>query len=176
MRNATFLITGILLILMQSNLHLLLSHLRIVGATPNLVLPLVVFLGVHEHSMTRGASLAFILGYLLDVLSGAPVGFFTFVFVACWWMARVAGVRMTAQTWLMRVSLGFAFSVVESAISLILLAVFGSDTRRPVEIAAVVMPHALSTAIVAPIVFRIAQRMHQANVQGASSAPEGALR
>ncbi|HEY5956141.1 MAG TPA: rod shape-determining protein MreD, partial [Polyangiaceae bacterium] len=171
-----FLTIGFLLILMQSNLHLLLGHLPWLGATPNLVLPLVVFLGVHEHSMTRGATLTFILGYLLDVLSGAPVGFLTFVHVACWWMARVAGVRMTAQTWLMRVSLGFVFSIVESAISLILLAVFGSDTRRPVEIAAVVLPHALSTALVAPIVFRIAQKMHQSNVQGAGNAPEGALR
>jgi rod shape-determining protein MreD len=176
MRNATFLTVGLLLILLQSNLHLALAMLPLVGATPNLVMPLVVFLGVHEHSMTRGATLTFILGYWLDVLSGAPVGFFTFVHVACWWMARVAGVRLTAQTWLTRVSLGFIFSVVEAAITLILLAVFGSDTRRPVEIAAVAVPHAISTAIVAPIVFRIAQRLHQANLPGGSGAPEGAPR
>jgi rod shape-determining protein MreD len=98
MRNVTFLSIGLLLILLQSNLHHALAMLPLVGATPNLIMPLVVFLGVHEHSMTRGALLTFILGYLLDVLSGAPVGFFTFVHVACWWMARVAGVRLTAQT------------------------------------------------------------------------------
>jgi rod shape-determining protein MreD len=176
MRNATFLTVGLLLILLQSNLHLALSMLPLVGATPNLIMPLVVFLGVYEHSMTRGATLTFILGYWLDVLSGAPVGFFTFVHVACWWMARVAGVRLTAQTWLTRVSLGFIFSVVEAAITLILLAVFGSDTRRPVEIAAVAVPHAISTAVVAPIVFRIAQRLHQANLPGSSGAPEGVAR
>lgn len=175
MRNATFLAVGFLLILLQSNLHLVLAMIPISGVTPNLVMPLVVFLGVHEHSMTRGALLTFILGYLLDVLSGAPVGFFTFVHVSCWWMARVAGVRLTAQTWLTRVSLGFVFSVVEAAITLILLAVFGSDTRRPVEVAAVVVPHAISTAIVAPIVFKIAQRLHQANLPG-GNAPEGGMR
>lgn len=175
MRNVTFLSVGLLLILLQSNLHHVLAMLPLVGVTPNLVMPLVVFLGVHEHSMTRGAVLTFILGYLLDVLSGAPVGFFTFVHVACWWMARVAGVRLTAQTWLTRVSLGFVFSVVEAAITLILLAVFGSDTRRPVEVAAVVVPHALSTAIVAPLVFRLAQRLQQAGLPSGGAA-EGGMR
>lgn len=176
MRNATFLAVGFLLILFQSNLHLALSKLAIVGVTPNLVLPLVISLGVYEHSMTRGAILTFVLGYLLDVLSGAPIGLFTFVHVACWWMARVAGVRLTAQTWLTRISLGFGFSIVEAAITLILLAVFGSDTRRPVEIAAVVLPRAVSTALVAPFIFRIAHKLHQANLPGSSGATEGGVR
>ncbi|HMA93096.1 MAG TPA: rod shape-determining protein MreD [Polyangiaceae bacterium] len=177
MRNATFLAVGFFLILLQSNLHLALGFIPLVGVTPNLIMPLVISLGVHEHSMTRGAVLTFVLGYLLDVLSGAPIGFFTFVHVACWWMARVAGVRLTAQTWLTRISLGFGFSIVESAITLILLAVFGSDTRRPVEIAAVAVPHAVSTAIVAPIVFRIAQKLHQASLAGGgAAATEGGIR
>ena len=75
MRNAVFLAVGILLILVQSNLTLVLGHFPVIGVVPNLVLPLVVFLGVHEHSMTRGATLATALGYLLDLLSGAPIGF-----------------------------------------------------------------------------------------------------
>jgi rod shape-determining protein MreD len=91
-------------------------------------------------------------------------------------MARVAGVRLTAHTWLTRLSLGFVFSIVEAAITLILLAVFGSDTRRPVEIAAVVGPHALSTAIMAPLVFRIAQKLLQANAPSGGGAAEGAIR
>jgi rod shape-determining protein MreD len=176
MRNATFLAVGILLILIQSNLYHVLGRLQLVGITPNLILPMVVALGVQEHSMTRGATLSFILGYLLDVLSGAPVGFFTFVHVACWWVARVAGVRLTAYTWLTRVSLGLVFSTIEGAITLILLAVFGSDTRRPVEIASVVIPHTLSSALLAPVVFRIAQKLLTANLPGGSNASEGAMR
>jgi rod shape-determining protein MreD len=174
MRNAVFLIVGVLLILVQSNLHLVLGALPVVGATPNLIMPLVVFLGVHEHSMARGATLTAALGYILDLLSGAPVGFFTFVHVACWWMARVAGVRLTAQTWLTRASLGLVFSIVEAAIGLILLAVFGNDTRRPVEIAAIVVPHAIATALFAPFIFRLAQRLHQASLQ--ATAAEGGIR
>jgi rod shape-determining protein MreD len=174
MRNAVFLVVGILLILVQSNLYLAFGLLPVVGVIPNLVLPLVVFLGVHEHSMTRGAALSAVLGYVLDLLSGAPVGFFIFIHVSCWWMARVAGVRLTTQTWLTRTSLGFAFSIVEAAIALILLAVFGNDTRRPVEIAAIVLPHAVSTALAAPLVFRIANRLHQASLQ--SGTAEGGAR
>jgi rod shape-determining protein MreD len=67
------------------------------------------------------------------------------------------------------------FSVIEAAITLILLAVFGSDTRRPVEVAAVVVPHALSTAIVAPLVFRLAQRLQQAGLPSGGAA-EGGMR
>lgn len=175
MRNALFLIVGLCLILVQSNLFRVLGPLHIVNATPNLVLPLVVLLGIQEHSMVRGAALAGALGYLLDLVAGAPVGVFMFVHVACWWIARVAGVRLTSQTWLTRVSLGFVFSAIETAMVLILLAVFGSDTKRPVEIGMAALPHAITTGLLAPLVFRIGQRLHQAS-QPSTGGTEGATR
>src|ERR1043165_1882657 len=102
MRSAAYLGLALLLILVQANLYRLIGPIgALVGArwvhgiTPSLVLPLVVFLGVHELSMARGALLAFGIGYLEDTLSGAPIGLFTFVSVAIWWLARVAGVRLT---------------------------------------------------------------------------------
>src|SRR5512140_1039349 len=109
MRNLLFLSLGVFLILLQSNLYRLLQFTTINGLTPSLVLPLVLFLGVHEHSMARGAILTFVLGYLLDLLAGAPIGLFTFIYVSIWWLARITGVRLTTQTWLARVSLGFVF-------------------------------------------------------------------
>ena len=60
----------------------------------------------------------------------------------------------------------FVFALVETGLVLILLAVFGSDTRRPVEIAQVMLPHAVSTALVAPWVFRLAQRLQPATGPG----------
>lgn len=162
MRNAAFLAVGILFILVQAQLYRVLGVLHLHGATPSLVLPLVIFLGVQEHSMPRGAFLAFVLGYVLDLLGTAPLFLFTFVFVAVWALARVAGVRLTAQTVLTRFSLGFVFSIVESAIVLVLLAIFGADTRRPLDIASIILPRALATAACAPLVFRLAQRLHQA--------------
>jgi rod shape-determining protein MreD len=172
MKSAAFVAVGILLLLLQGNLYRVLGPSGVHGATPNLVLPLVIFLGVHEPSMARGALLAAGLGYALDLFASAPIGLFTFVSVAIWWLSRVAGVRLTAQTALTRMSLAFGFALVESAIILTLLAIFGSDTKRPVEIGSIVFPHAIATALCAPFVFKLAQRLYQggAPVQGGQEA------
>jgi rod shape-determining protein MreD len=177
MRSTAYFGVAVLLLLIQSNLFRLFGPLGsllgarwVHGVTPSLVLPLVIFLGVHEPSMPRGASLAFGIGYAEDLMSGAPVGLFTFISVAIWWLARVAGVRLTAQTALPRISLALAFSLVEGAMVLILLAVFGGDNRRPVEVASVVIPRSLATALFSPPVFRLAQRLRQSAAP--SRAPE----
>jgi len=175
MRNVLFLSLGVLLILLQSNLYRVLQFTNLNGLTPSLVLPLVLFLGVHEHSTARGAILTFVLGYLLDLFAGAPIGLFTFIYVSIWWLARITGVRLTTQTWLARVSLGFVFTIVEAAMVLILLAVFGSDTRRPLEMSRSVMAHAASTALLAPIVLHIALKLHQSSISGGANT-EGANR
>src|SRR4051812_24383129 len=125
MRNTAFLAVGFALLILQSNLFRLLGLLddaiesfcrvligwgaegavpsvKLMGsllvATPNLVLPLIVFTGVHEYSLLRGAALALLLGYALDLFAAAPVGLFTCVSVATFVMARVAGIRLAAQT------------------------------------------------------------------------------
>ncbi|HET9957951.1 MAG TPA: hypothetical protein VFQ61_25810 [Polyangiaceae bacterium] len=168
MRGAAYIGVAVILLLIQANLFRLFGPLGawigarwVHGLSPDLVLPLILFVGVHEPSMSKGALLAFGIGYAKDLLAGAPVGLFTFVSVAVWWVSRVAGVRLTAQTWLTRVSLGAVFSVVEGALLLVLLAVFGSDNRRPVELASVVLPHAIFTGLCSPMLFRLAQRLRQ---------------
>lgn len=168
MRTTAYLGVAVLLLLVQSNLFRILGPLgdllgpRFVhGVTPSLVLPLVIFLGVYELSAPRGALMAFAIGYAEDILSGAPIGLFTFISVAVWWLSRVAGVRLTAQTALPRMSLTLGFSLIEGALVLILLAIFGEDTRRPVEVASVVLPRSLATALCSPLVFRFAQRLRQ---------------
>jgi rod shape-determining protein MreD len=174
MRSAAFLAMGILLIVLQGNLYRLLGYFDFNGATPSFVLPLVVFLGVHEASMARGSALAFGLGYATDLLASAPIGLFAFVAVAIWWLARVAGVRLTAQAWWTKAALAFGFSLVESVIVLVLLAIFGSDPQRPVEISAIALPHASSTALWALLVFPLAQRLHQGTL--ASRWPEASAK
>ena len=173
MRNLLFLSLGVFLILLQSNLYRVLQFTHVNGITPSLVLPLVLFLGVHEHSMARGAILTFVLGYLLDLIAGAPIGLFAFIYVAIWWLSRITGVRLTTQTWLARVSLGFIFTIVEAAVVLILLAVFGSDTRRPLEISRSVLAHAASTAFVAPFVLQLALKLHQLSISAGATAEGG---
>ncbi len=76
MRNTAFLLAGVALIVMQSNLVRLIglllrlvgwvvrsqNDLVVAGLVPSLVLPLILFMGVHEYSLVRGASVAFARG------------------------------------------------------------------------------------------------------------------
>jgi rod shape-determining protein MreD len=164
MRNTAFLAIGVALLIIQSNLFRLIERFHIPGATPSLLLPLVVFMGVHEYSIARGAALAFTLGYLLDVFAAAPNGLFTFITVATFVVSRAAGVRLAAQTLLTKIALAFVFSLLQGVLIVILTAIFGVDPARPRALAYLIAPHAVSTAIVAPFVFSLAERVHQATI------------
>src|SRR5690242_19023749 len=107
MRNSAFLAIGVGLLILQSNLYRIIGKLNVPGATPSLLLPLIVFMGVHEYSVARGAALSFLLGYSLDLFAGAPVGLFTFITVAIFIVSRAAGVRLSAQTLLTKIALAF---------------------------------------------------------------------
>ena len=161
MRNAAFLAVALVLLLVQGNAHRLLGFLGLHGWTPSMLLPLVIFLGVHEQSMARGAVLSFVMGHALDLFASAPIGLFTFVYVASWWLARIAGVRLTTQTLPTQMALAFGFALIQSLIILVLLVVFGADPQRPVELASIVVPHSTATALFSPVVFWLAERIHQ---------------
>jgi rod shape-determining protein MreD len=175
MRNTAFLALGLALIILQSNLFRLVGYLvalqqtisgsfSVAGITPSLLLPLIVFMGVHEYALWRGALLSFGLGYLLDVFASAPIGLYTFTSVAIFVVSRVAGVRLAAQTVLTKIALAFCFSLLEGVIIVILTAIFGGDAARTRSLAALVLPHAVSTALIAPLVFRVANRVHQVTI------------
>ncbi len=187
MRNTAFFIAGVILLLVQSNLFRLIGlFLRTVswavranhdltapGLVPSLVLPLILFMGVHEYSLVRGACVAFALGYLTDLVGVAPVGLYTSTYVAIYVLARAAGVRLAAQTVLMQVGLALAFTLVHSVMILVLLAIFGGNPWVPRALYPIALPHVLATGAVAPIVFRLAQRIHQATVSGSPKEAGG---
>ena len=121
-------------------------------------------MGVHEYSIARGAALACILGYLLDVFAAAPTGLFTFITVATFVVSRAAGVRLAAQTLLTKLALAFVFSLVQGILIVILTAIFGGDPARPRALALLVPPHAVATALFAPLIFNLAERVHHATI------------
>lgn len=184
MRNSAFFGVGVLLLLLQSNLFRITGvvlrllgwasgaghELVVPGLVPSLVLPLILFMGVHEYSLVRGAGVAFALGYLTDLVGVAPIGLYTSTYVAAFVLARAAGVRLAAQTMLMQVGLALAFTLLHSIMILVLLAIFGRDAWVPRALYPMTLPHVLATGAAAPLVFRIAQRIHQAT---ASSSPRG---
>ncbi len=186
MRNTAFFVAGVFLLLLQSNLfRLTATLLRAIGWTvgagrdltlpglvPSLVLPLILFMGVHEYSLVRGACVAFALGYLTDLVGIAPIGLYTSTSVAIYILARAAGVRLAAQTMLIQVGLALPFTLVHSVMVLVLLAIFGRDAGRdawvPRALLPLMLPHVLATGAVAPLVFRLAQRIHAATMSGST--------
>jgi rod shape-determining protein MreD len=138
------------------------GHAHIGRPIPALVLPLILFMGVHEYSLARGAAVAFVLGYATDVFGIAPVGLYTFSYVASFVLARGAGVRLAAQTTWMQVILVGAFAVLQSTMILVLMAIFGRDAWVPRSLYPLALPHAIATAAIAPAVFRLSQVIHAA--------------
>ena len=151
------------------------GHPRVGRPIPALVLPVILFMGVHEYSLARGAAVAFVLGYATDVLGIAPVGLYTFTYVATFVLARAAGVRLAAQTVWMQVLLAGAFTVLQSIMVLVLLAIFGRDAWVPRSLYPLTLPHAIATAAVAPIVFRVAQAVHVATGSSIRGDASGAV-
>ncbi|HEY6458520.1 MAG TPA: rod shape-determining protein MreD [Polyangiaceae bacterium] len=150
------------------------AHVHIGQPIPALVLPLILFMGVHEYSLARGAAVAFVLGYVTDVLGIAPVGLYTFTYVASFVLARAAGVRLAAQTTWMQVLLAGAFAGLQSTMILVLLAIFGRDAWVPRSLYPLALPHAIATAAIAPVVFAACQALHAATNASTRPEPSGA--
>ena len=163
---AAFIGVGLVLSLIQSNLFRVLSYAHVPGLVPSLVLPLVVFMGVSEYALARGAAIAFVLGYATDLLGIAPIGLYTFTFVALFVLSRAAGSRLAAQTALMQLVLGTGFAFVQSLMVLVLIAIFGKDPYVPRALYSQAMPHVLATGVVSPLLFRLARRVHLATTKG----------
>ena len=97
-------------------------------------------------------------------LAAAPVGLFTFITVATFVVSRAAGVKLAAQTLLTKIALAFVFALLEGVLIVVLTAIFGADPARPRALAVLVAPHAIATALFAPLVFSLAERVHQATI------------
>jgi rod shape-determining protein MreD len=149
------------------------GHTRIGHPVPALTLPLILFMGVREFSLARGATVAFVLGYATDVVGIAPVGLYTFTYVATFVLARAAGVRLAAQTTWMQVLLVGAFSLLQSMMVLVLLAIFGRDAWVPKSLYPLALPHAVVTAAIAPLVFLAANAVESATGASARAQAPG---
>jgi rod shape-determining protein MreD len=148
MRYTAFLVLGLLLILLQGQTYFILGPLADRGFRPSLLVPLLVFLGVTETNLALGASVAFLLGWVLDIVGGAPIGLYTFASVATVALARIAGLRIVTQGGVARALLAGVFAAFGAGVVIVLLAMLSR-----------ILPHALATAVFAPLVFRATARV-----------------
>lgn len=132
---------------------------------PNVVLPIVVFLGVSsEVQLVRGALTSFALGYLLDAFCGSSMGLHTFVMVAAFFASRGAGLRLFPQAALLQLLAMFIAAASADATVYALRAIFeqpllpglGEDLRATLLSVAA---SALATAVLSPVIVAMARRI-----------------
>jgi rod shape-determining protein MreD len=178
MRYTAFLVLGVLLIFLQGWTHFILGPLADRGFHPSLLVPLLVYLGVTETNLALGASVAFLLGWVLDVIGGAPIGLYTFASVATVALARVAGLRIVTQGGVARALLAGVFAAFSSGVVIVLIAIFGKSGWVPRAMLGRIAPGAVATAVFAPLVYRLAARVsaYAAGFLDARGSESGRLR
>jgi len=149
-----------LLVLQSSAAVLVGSH----AYAPNLMLPIALFLGVSpDVQLGRGAGMALVLGYFLDLFSGNRMGLATFLLVGTYIVVRAAGLRLMLRGPLFQVLLTFLVSLLIGGASLALRAVF--EPAPPFEVGGALstgldlLGPAFVTALSAPLIFAPAQRI-----------------
>ena len=131
---------------------------------PNLMLPIALALGVSpDVHLVRGASVCFVLGYLLDAFCGNPLGLQTFVLVALFMLARGAAVRLLPHGPLFIGLFALVMGIVSGCAVLALRAMFEKRseilTYDAFGTLRVVLQSALATALVAPPIFGVVKRI-----------------
>lgn len=153
---------GFVLLGLQSSIAMLVP---MDSVTPNLVLPIAIYLGVSpDVHIVRGAIVGFLLGYLLDSNCGSPMGLHTFVMTASFLVARGAGLRLFPQGTAFQVLLTFLMTIAFGATVLALRAIFepagatiGHGDRQQAALALV--GPAVTTALLSPFVFAVTRRI-----------------
>ncbi|MFW6031225.1 MAG: hypothetical protein ACOC9T_01425 [Myxococcota bacterium] len=167
MRSVGLVGLGFGLLVLQSTLATLISWHPL---EPNLLLPIVIFLGVSPNvRIARGAAISFALGYLLDLFCGNLMSLQTFVMVATFMLARGAGLRLVLRGPVFQVVLTFVVGVLTSGAVLALRAIFEERPPFPAGTAggtllSIVGP-AFVTAVAAPVIFLAARRIDSRTVR-----------
>jgi rod shape-determining protein MreD len=115
-------LTGIVAMLLQTTVFPLVMP---AGLTPNLLLVLVVYLGVHQFG-AWGALGAFVLGYFLDTFSGTVLGVHAFAFTAVYLGVHHVARVLWMESGLPAVVMTFAAACADGVIVLTLTALAGA--------------------------------------------------
>lgn len=169
MRHLAMVALSLMLLIAQAWLGHLTSHPWI----PNLILPLVMYVGVSPaYDVLRGSSLAFVMGYLADLMSGCPLGLQTFAMVFLFLLARTAGLRLHIKRLIFQLLITFLAALFVGAVMLVLQAVFANPTPyKPSAfgpLAILLIFSSLISAAFAPWIFYLAQIV-EAKVAGSTS-------
>ena len=197
MKNVFFVALALVLLVVQSSLSALASMHPFV---PNLLLPMVLYLGVTpDVTLGRGAALAFGIGVLADEVTGAPLGLTTFIFVAAFLLTRVAGLRLVLRGVPFQIVATTGIAVIAAGAMIALCAIFeepeafplvmpplgvlgtistmiwGEDAPlvgRGTELVTLLVATGLATGVVSPLVYTATRRADTFTVRTRRAATE----
>jgi rod shape-determining protein MreD len=155
MRSAITLIVAYLLLILQSTV-LELAPVRM--AAPSLGLLVVMHVGLSgKWSLSSAAVVAFVTGYLLDLVSGAPQGVHALVFVLMSVFARMLSTRVAVTGVVLSAATSFVASLLAALLVVIVRAQvspeggYGGLRQAPLE--------ALLTGFAGPVVLGLLRRI-----------------
>lgn len=131
---------------------------------PYLGLPLVFALGTAPGvRVLRGAATAFAIGYLYDLFTGNPLGIHTFVFVVGYLCAWLVGTLLSFRGVPFEMILTFALTfLLGGLLEFIRAFVPGGMAWSGLTLALALTGSAMTTALVAPLLFAFARRIDPA--------------
>jgi rod shape-determining protein MreD len=145
------LVAGFGVLLQTTLFHVLPLHLRL---SPDVLLVIVVFLGLHRHTVGSVIA-AFLLGYVQDAVSGGAVGMNAFGMVAVYMLVYLTCRRLWVDNVLSKVVLVFLASWVKAVAVLAVSFVFGASGGAWAATLGGVLLNALAAAALAPPVFAL---------------------
>jgi rod shape-determining protein MreD len=156
-RNLAFIALGLGLAVLEAVLNRVLPYPSL---TPDLVLPLVIYLGLLGINTARGAAIAFVIGYFLDTLQpGAPICLNMFVLVSVFLVTRLLAARLLLAGTVFHVAVALLGSIAVSLLHVGLRGIFERRLGGLQPLALLAAARAVSTAVAAPLVFVAARRL-----------------
>jgi len=155
-RSLATLAVGLLLLLLQSTV---MEFAPVHLVTPSLGLLVVLYVGMATLKWAPGSAVVvgFCLGYLFDLVSGAPRGVHAFVFVIIALFARALALRLAVRGGVLKAAIAFVASMIAAFLIVVVRAQlspesgYGGLRQAPLE--------ALLTALFGPPVLWLLARL-----------------
>lgn len=129
-------------------------------ATPDLLLIMCVYLGLHQHSV-GGALGAFLLGYLQDAFSGSVAGLNAFGMSLVFTIVYLTSRRLWVDNAISKIVVVFLSSVLKTAAIFGLVALFMSIEGLWPTMLSYLLVEAVLAAILSPAVFALLAQTEQ---------------
>lgn len=133
-------------------------------ATPDLLLILCVYLGLHQHTV-GGAIGAFSLGYLQDAFSGSVAGLNAFGMCLVFTVVYLTSRRLWVDNTISKIAVVFLASLLKTIAILVLVAVFMSIEGLWRTMLSYLLIEAVLAAILSPAVFAVLARTRLQEVE-----------